>query len=490
LQITWRPEVITFYTAKRTRWGLDGLETIRAREVGVLDGALAVVRGFEVASLGRDWFTKDPDALIQKVASYMIDLGVTRDSHLLILDNTETMAQDAGDVTSLVHQMQELSRKVGRVLVTSRRREAIEARQIEIKPLSDDEAVEFLRKRAKFLNRQAAMQAGLATLRGFARRLGNKPLVLEVFMQALGEPGISLQRAFDRVLRMQRQDLGEFLYSDAWNRMSEGMKHLLLLMTQVSDVHDEMLLKLCCMKAQVTVIEASDAIEESRGIASVSRIGGRLQVVFSPEFMRFCGGRTITIAGAAQPTAVSVYDVKKRYRDFLRSTTVKVSDRVDRAYRHALARAAWQAFQDGRLDDCELFYDEAIVADSANGWLFDRYAYFLLTQQRLEEALDKATKATQLISDDPDSWFTRGMVEARLGRTQVALTSLNWSLKNGKPLHLVRLQMAYAYLNDNPPDYARARACLDESERSVSASDAFRLKTLSEIRRVRERNLL
>jgi hypothetical protein len=48
----WRPEMLTFYTAKQTRWGLKGMEVIRAREVGIADVAHTVVRSVEGKPLG------------------------------------------------------------------------------------------------------------------------------------------------------------------------------------------------------------------------------------------------------------------------------------------------------------------------------------------------------------------------------------------------------------------------------------------------------
>lgn len=487
IRTKWRPELITFYTAKQTRWGLRGLEIIRVREVGVVDTVVAIVRALESKPLEREWFNRDTDTVIQQLASYLQGWGIDRNSHLLILDNTETMATNEEDIRALAYQIRELSRKIGRVLLTSRRREAIEAQPIEIKPLDEEESVRFLRARATALNRQPILQAGISTVRQYARRLGNKPLVLEVFIQALGEHSISLERAYDRVLRMLRQDLGEFLYTDAWNRMSDSMRHLLLLMTRVTDLHDELLLKLCCLQVGVTVIEANEVLEESRGIASLSRINGHLQIAFSSEFMKYCENRTLHIGGVVCPTSNSVSTVRRRYREFLKSVPVKIHDRVSRAYRHVYARAAWLAYQEERFDECELFYEEAIIADRTNGWLFDRYAYFLFSQQRLSEALEKSTRATQLIDEDPDSWFTRGMIEARLGRTRQAINSLNKAMENGKEFHLCLLQKAYAYLNNTPPDEASASECLEMSKGKTPENDPYRWKHMEELRSVQNR---
>ena len=487
INTVWKPELITFYTAKQTRWGLNGLEIIRIREVGVADAAIAIVRALESKPLTKDWYKSSSDLLIKQLASYLQEWGIDRKSHLLVLDNTETMVSNAEDINALAAQIKDLSRKVGRVLLTSRRREAIEAQPIEIKPFDVDESVSFLRARAELLKRQSILQAGQATLRQYANKLANKPLVLEVFIQALDDPHLSLQRAFDRVLRMQRQDLGEFLYDDAWRRLSTNMKHLLLLMTRVSDIHDDLLLKLCCSIAEITVIEASEALEESRGIASITRFNDHLQISFNSEFLKYCENRIILINGTNYPMDSSVTKVKNRYNEFIRSNSTKIRDRVDKAYRHTYARAAWLAYKEQRFDDCELFYEEATVRDSTNGWLFDRYAYFLFSQSRLEEALDKSKKATEIIKNDPDAWFTRGMIEARLGKTREALISLRNAKDNGKSEHLCLLQQAYAYWEDVPPNKAMARVCIEESEKKVSSSDPYYLKHLSELRALQNR---
>ncbi len=104
----WKPQLVTFYTAKQTRWGLNGLEIIRARPVGVSDVATYIARAFEGTNLSRDWFSKEPEAIIQKLGAYLSDFGYDRKDHLLILDNTETLATNEEDVRALAKQIQEL----------------------------------------------------------------------------------------------------------------------------------------------------------------------------------------------------------------------------------------------------------------------------------------------------------------------------------------------------------------------------------------------
>lgn len=487
---SYRPELITFYTAKKTRWGLNGLEVIKLNEVGMADVATFIPRALEGGRLDRNWYTQTPDELIQMLAGYLSETwGSSRNSHLLILDNTETMASNADEVKILAKHIRELSRRVGRVLLTSRRREAIEAQQIEIKPLDEDESLKFLRARGLALGRKSIADAGPSTLKKYGRLLGNKPLVLEVFVQALGEHGIGLQKAFDRVMRMQTQDLGEFLYADAWTRMSQPMQHLLLLMTRVTDIHDDTLLKLCCGQAGISVLEAYEALEESRGIAQLSKFNDNLQILISPEFLKYCTGRTVLISGNPLPTEATVDRVRNRYNEFIRSKSLMVNDRVARAYRHPYARAAHTAFHEERDDDCEAFYDLAVNADVGNGWLYDRFAFFLSSRRktRQDEALDWAKKATALIPGDPDAWFTRGAIESKRGVVADAQTSLDRAAALGKHKHLCLLQQAYAYANDSPPNRALARAKLDAAEIVAPSNDSLLWKFKGEISGLRRR---
>jgi tetratricopeptide (TPR) repeat protein len=488
LHSKFKPELITFYTAKKTRWGLNGLEVIKTAEVGVADVATHLARSLDGKPLDRSWYAKNPDELVQKLSSFLIDdWGVTRNSHLLILDNTETMASNSEEVKELARQVRELSRRVGRVLLTSRRREAIEAHQIEIKPLSDDESLKFLRARASALNRRAILDAGSRTLTKYAKALGNKPLVLEVFVGALGEHGIGLENAFQRVQRMHSQDLGEFLYADAWQRMTDGMRHLFLLMTRVSEISDDTLLKLCCGVAKLSVVEAYEALEESRGIAQVSRFEDDTQILFSSEFVKFCGSRSFEIDGQQVPSDIAVEKIKNRYNEFLRSRSAHVWDRIDKAYRHALARVAFTAYREGRDDDCAAFFELAVAEDVDNGWLYDRYAVFLSTKfpKRRSEALDWAKMAVQLIPKDPDAWYTRGTIESKLGKASDAIDSLQRSAALGKPRHLVAMQQAAAYMRMTPPDHSNARAKLSEAESNEPKVDPLLWKYHAEVRNIR-----
>ncbi|PXW99175.1 hypothetical protein C7444_1013 [Sphaerotilus hippei] len=484
--VQWRPEIITFYTAKKTRWGIDGLEHISAQDIGVADVALDIARMLTTPALDRSWFGKEPKEVIQKLGGLLAEMKVSRDQHLIILDNTETMARSTADIESLASQINELSRRVGKVVLTSRRREQIEALPIQIEGWSDDEGAEFLKKRAEMLRCNSILQAGIPTLKKYSGQLVNKPIALEVFAQAAAGVGVGLEAAFTRVQRMQRRDLGQFLYDDAWARLAPSLRRVLLLMSRIADTLDQFLMQLCCQRAEVSVSAASEAIEESRGIGVVSRTAGALYFSFNPEFHNYCVERSEMIGGVSTPTDEDVEWVRRRYTEFIKSANVKVKDRNFKAFRVPAARAAWKWFTDGDPVRALEYYELAELEDPENGWLFDRYAYCLMRMRRFEDAMLKASRAVQLEPSDPEVHFTKGMIHSRAGQTDESISELNLAAKHGKPKHLCEMQKAYAYVYAAKPDFATARVAVEAARRSAP-KDSFQNKFLSELTRFERR---
>jgi hypothetical protein len=328
----------------------------------------------------------------------LLEYQINRNNHLIILDNTETLIFSDDDVKELGNSIKSISRRLGRVIVTSRRREKIESNQIELQALSTTESINLMKSKSKELNISQINSSNDQKLGDFSDRLGNKPIVLEVFLQKLSNSNINLQSAFEIVQNMQRQDLGEFLYSDAWDRLSDDIKHLLLLMANISDLHDDYSLKLCCQYAKITIIKAQEALEESRGIASIYNLNGVLQISLNQEFRRFCENRRITLNGVQLPTLSSIVETKKRYNEFIKTRSIEIRDRIGRAYRHVLAKSAWKANNEGDYIKAKKLYEEAVLADSQNGWLFDRYAYFLFSRREYPLGLIQAKKAVEITS--------------------------------------------------------------------------------------------
>src|SRR5690606_7102382 len=226
--------------------------------------------------------------------------------------------------------------------------------------------------------------------------------------------------------------------------------------SRLGDSHDQYLLQLCCQRSAVTVAAASEAIEESKGIASITRFEGTLQITFSTEFYNYCIERWEQIDGQRTPTEDDVEWVRRRYTEFLHSAAAQVYDRNIRAFRVPAARAAWKSFTEDRLDDALGYYEVAILEDGENGWLLDRYAHTLMKIKKLDSALEQSKKALLLLPDDPEVHFTKGMINGRLGDVAEAIVDLDMAAVLGKPKHLCELQKAYAYVYSSTPDLDEA----------------------------------
>jgi tetratricopeptide (TPR) repeat protein len=157
-----------------------------------------------------------------------------------------------------------------------------------------------------------------------------------------------------------------------------------------------------------------------------------------------------------------------------------VRDRNTRAFVVPSARAAWKSFQDGNFKQAFEHYKAACSEDPDNGYLYDRFAYSLFSQRRYEAALEKAKRATALLKDEPEPWFTQGMIEARLGRPSDAVKDLDRADSLGKPKHLCELQRAYAHVYSDPKDLARARQCVEHAIK-LAPRDRFLDKFASEV---------
>ncbi len=468
---SWRPKLITYYSAKRTRWGTQGLERIGRPEQGLPAAVTDIVRRLEgTRKLGKTWIEKagqGGNPLAKYFGTYLLDTwSVKPAEHLLVLDNTETLAASEDDVPLLVQQIKDVARYCGRVLLTSRRAEQLGADPIAVERLSTDDGAALLMRRATTSGAKGLLTVKPQQLRQYVEDLEATPLLLEAFAQTMTEHALSADKAIARVKAMKRKDLGDFLYADAWARFSPGVQHFLLLLVRIADVHDETLLRLAAETASVSLVGATAALEESRGIAKVTRIRGEVQVSLRVGFQDFCVNRTVVVGGKKLPEAAAVSKVKARYEEYLRLKDREIVDRLAIAFRKPFAKMARCAYQQGRLEECQEYYELAVGEDPQNALLFDRYAFFLLRQQRFDEALGKANRAVELGHDEAEAWFTRGMILGQLGQATDAMTSLERAGALGKPLHLVKVQVARALLRAPTPLESLARDAVRDARQA------------------------
>lgn len=451
--VNWRPKVISFYTAKKWRWGIDGVELIASGDPNLL----GLIGHLHLLLLGRaaeqDFYRLDASQAAVRLQQLVAEAtGLTRDDHLIVIDNSETLISSGQDVERLGRDLREVSRRLGRVIITSRRREVLEATPVLVDTLKPLDAVALIKDRAKALGLKVVDRAGDGELLGVVNELGSRPIVIEAFVQALTSTGSStIEKAKARVASMLRRDLGEFLFADAWMRYPASIKRLFVLMARVADVHDARQLAICCEISGVSLPAAEEALEESSGIASITRLSSGLEVAFSQNFLEFIRDRTVTIDGITYPLDGEVERARVKYSQFVRAVHSFPGDRIAEAFRTPLAKAAHRARKEGRIDEALRLYQQAVLSDSNNGWLADRFAWFLFHDVRdLKGALLEAKRASELLPTEGEVWFTRGMIESRLGDYRRCEASLERAEACGVDRARAATQRAWAYLKTSP----------------------------------------
>ena len=344
-----------------------------------------------------------------------------------------------------------MARRLGRVMLTSRRREIIEAAPIIVDSLSESEAVEFILDRAQKLSIKLLEKTSKADLSAAIAGLERRPIVLEALVRALADPATKrIDQAVSRVTEMLRRDLGEFLFADAWARLSVDLRRLLLLMTRVADVHDTQSLRICARIIGLSPQAAEAALEESGGIASQLQLNDSVQIAFSKNFLEFASEKVILLSGGAtSPSESEILTARHAYSSFVQNAQKFSGDRIVLAFRTPQARAAHRARQLGQHEDAIKLYEQAILTDSTNGWLFNRFTSCFTTCGSIAKHCH-AKRAIELLPSEGEPWYTRGLIEARLGDFRACELSMANAERDGIEPERCSMQRAWAYLKTSP----------------------------------------
>lgn len=498
IKVSWRPKVVIFYTAKRTQWGLDGLEPIKAGQPHLIE----LLANIHVLLFGafpaNDFYRLDLSSAALQLQGKIQDLkGLKRQEIWLVIDNTETLISDEGEGRLVGKEIKEIARRVGRVLLTSRRMEHLEASPIEVPVFEMREAIDFVRDRSRLLQCKLGYEASDEELQREIDRIERRPIVLEAFVSALCDPGVrKISRATDRVSKMLSKDLGEFLFADVWAKFSLDERRVLLLMARVGDVHQSYSFKTCCEEFGVSVSSMERVLQQSSGIASFVTVANDIQVSFSRNFVAFASGQRVRIAdGTESPTAENVSRVTARVSAMVKNSSRYLAGTAADAVRTPLAKAAEIARREGKIDESHRLFEQAVASDSMNGRLRSKFAYFLFSaRQDMDAALHQAKAAVDLLPGEAEAWFLRGMIEARKGDARACDLSLSKAEELGIPWYRCSVQMTWGLLKARPaqlPLAAKELARLDAYLKSKSSDRRVmgevdllrrRLKSLSERR--------
>ncbi len=459
--VNWKPEIIAFYSAKQTRWGARGLEYIRGVSPMISESARLLARAVE-NRLGKEWYDDDPKRTIDRASNLLNEVGVGRDKILLVLDNTETLSRNQTEEGGLDEIIRHLSKRLCRVILTSRRREKVEAAPIQVLPMSDSDGAELLARLAGVYAAQPLTMAGEATLRRYSRKLAGRPLLLDVFARQASSHGASLDGALQSVLQTAGADLGRFLFEDAWQRISAADREVFATIAKIPDPIDSQVIGWICAESGVAHEVWLEAFEETR-FGHLHDYGTGYDLELMPDTRSFLATKYQQMSSNEKARLDRrISKVRRRQEQFLKAQEGEVDDRIEEAFRTAAAKAAKIAVLAGRLQDARLWFEEAVRIDARNAALWDRFAWFVMMKLRdFDEAERISREACRLDPKSSEALFTLGMVNARRGRIAEADRALMAAGKLGKASHLVALQRARARV-------AALRSSAADSERLLS----------------------
>lgn len=484
--VTWKPDIICFYSAKQTLWTAAGLERLHGVFPALSEAIRDLIRVYEEHP-GKDWYAADIKGLLGRAEGTFRDLGLGRDSILLVLDNTETLASRREDEAEVSKVLSAISRKLCRVMITSRRHERVEAHPLEVPALTEAEGASLLRQLGENFGAKPLIQAGDAKRRAMTRSLAGRPILLEVLARYASHPGRSLDEALEFVHKDAQRDLGNFLFQDAWDRIGDQERMVFLVLLVLGSSADEVLLGWICGRARIAATVWEDAFAETR-FGSLREYGTHYDVVLDPAAQDFLASKLSSIEpGEQRQVRAAAAELEGRYRKLQRADDHEVSDRVSDAFSSAPAKLAKMAAYRGDLEEAAEWYEEAVRVDHGNAALWDRYAWFLLMRTRdLSRAKACAAQAVKLSPGEADPAFTAGMVAARLGDVEGADAQLMRAAQLGKPGHLCRAQQARARVHAFDLELTTSPAGLNEAQELLRQAEQITVRSDLDEKHLRE----
>lgn len=472
------PSVISFYTAKKTKWTEEGLVHFKGISDAMEDSVRELIYCFDPV-LGKEWYKVDGRALIEKVATRFVEEGFSRDDVLLIIDNAETLATSTADAGVLAEFIARVAKRIGRVIITSRRRELLAAEPVPVSQLSEIEALQLIQELGDEYGALAVNMAGEAKLRKACQQLMCKPLLIDTLVRYIARSSSGIQEGLDQILRKTNDELLEFLYEDAWARMNVLVQEVFMVLVSLASPLEGKCVGDVCKEIGVQHAEFQTSLGETYFATIVDRGDSYdLEIVelakkfFLQKKRRMSHGdaeRIDKIAFKVDKQATERYEIDKSYR----------MDRVADAFRSEYAKAAKIATIKKDYESAKDSFDLAILDEPLNAALQERYASFLLrTLDNPEAALKHALKATELDSHSADAWLTLGLIRYKLNDLKNGDVAMDKAMEYGKAESLCLLRKAIArYHNARLEPYSRrSSGYLKEAEvlakRSMATASA------------------
>lgn len=486
------PEIVSYHTAKMTKWTDQGLINFRGISTAMEDSVRSLMFCFQDV-LEKDWYTMDGQALIDKVKTELVRQGYNRDDVLLILDNTETLANSPADVEELSDFFEKAAKRIGRIIITSRRREYMAAKGIHVSSLSENESVRLLQRLGEEYNADAIIRAGEARLRKVSGVLSRKPLLMDALVRHIARACVGIDEALANIFSKSNDELLEFLYLDAWVRMTESQRKVYLILVQISVPTNSFSIGCACQQVKIPHGDFHSSLDETY-FASLTDYGRHYEIEIVDLARNFFHQKLAELPSVERDVvkewAKEVDDkvarkeeIEKEYKE----------DRVAEAFRGQFAKAAKLATSRGQLSEAKDFYDIAIQDEPLNAALHDRYAWFALNKLHDPQlSLQLATKSLELNPHSADALVTLALTHYHLNDIESGDISIASANREGKPLSLCLLRMGIARYHSAKKSTDKKKALqlfeagielFGRARRELKSDDNYYAKNISDLDR-------
>ncbi|EGR0442909.1 tetratricopeptide repeat protein [Vibrio cholerae] len=489
------PTIISYHTAKMTRWNENGLSHLTS-VIPLMDECIRDLMRFFEPVLKQDWYTVSDKKLIDKAVNVLKENKLTRDDILLIIDNTETLATTSEEVKNLGMFFKLIGKFIGRVIITSRRREFIEATPILVGGLSEIEGVNLMRRLAEDFNARPIIQAGEAKLRKVSSQMMHKPILLEALVKYISHSGLGIENAVDNVFKKTNEDLLEFLYEDAWLRMNSLQKEVFFVLINLSSPINQNTVSKTCLEVGIQHAEFQSGLEETH-FSILTDYGKTYNIELVELARRFFlqqygkldskeKDRFKLVAEKVDSYAVERDKIEREYQ----------TDRISEAFRSEYAKSAKVYADRGDIVNAISMYELAIEDDPVNSSLHDRFSWFLLNKaNKFEYAKKMSERAVSLDENNCDAIVGLALSYYRLGDIKNGDKQIDEAEKKGRSpsFSLLRKSIARYHksrdignIDGRITILEEALAFLEKAERLNRGNNGYNAKNGKDIQKYKE----
>lgn len=473
-----------------TRWGTEGLVYYKGVSSLVEDALREVLYAIE-ERLDKSWFETSGRSLVSKVENELSKQGMSRDDVLIIIDNAETLASTKDEINDLGRFLELISKRIGRLIITSRRKEFLGAKPIPISSLTEADSLSLLRKSALEYGAKAIIQSGDPGLKKILKTLHYKPLLIDSLVKYISRAQCSIDDAVEQVYKKSSDELLEFLYEDAWIRIGESDQDVFMVLVTLSCPVDSFSVGYTCQELEIQHAEFQGSLDETYFV-NLTNYGNRYEIEIIELAVRFFFSKKNKLSAERLEKINKVAElVNRRALEKAEIEKAYKEDRVTEAYRTEYAKAAKIAVDRNKISDAIDNFEYALIEDPVNSYLFERYAFFLISKTRNQDhAKELILKALEIDPNNSEALLTGAIIFYRLLDLETGDVLILKAEKNGKPRSYcyVRKAMSRYHKAREEKDKTKALKYLDEAinfiniaDESLSENDAYYAKNKNTI---------